>query len=148
MLFYWNNETMELLAQVGVPVFDPNADPLALNLFYFLFEPRLHLGILSIVPTFFLHPLSYEQNRNAPEEGSFDINLNVYAGDLVKSSLRGGLETYFNFNASTGAFMIKASPYVGFATPGALWTFKISAKLTPLDSADMLEGFVGVRAEF
>jgi hypothetical protein len=148
LLFYWNNDPLELLAQVGVPVYDPNANDLSLNLCYFLFEPRLHLGILSIVPTFFLHPLYYEQALNTSEQGSFDINLNIYAGDLVRSAVRGGLETLFNYNSSTGDIAIKASPYIGFATQGALWTFKVTAKLAPLDTATMLEAFVGVRAEF
>jgi len=148
MLFFWNNGPLELLAQIGLPVFDPNVDTLTLDLFYFLFEPRLHLGFLSVVPTFFLHPISYEQNKNLTEQGSFDINLNIYAGDLSKSSLRGGLETLLNYKSATGDIVIKTSPYVGFATPGALWTFKICATLSPFDFTNMLEGFVGVRAEF
>jgi hypothetical protein len=149
VLFYAANRNVEFLAQVGIPKWDPAVDPaFSINLFYLLVEPRLHLGQLSIVPTFFWHPAYYQHQSYATELGSFDVNLNVYLGDLVTSPVRGGVEGNFRFASSSGEFQIKASPWIGFLTPGVLWNIKVNAKLWPFSLADMFDGFVGVRAEF
>jgi len=62
LLFYASNRNVEFLSQIGIPVWNPLLDATPnINLFYLLVEPRLHLGLLSIVPTFFWHPGYYEQ---------------------------------------------------------------------------------------
>jgi len=149
LLMYWSNKNLEFLAQVGVPRFDPTRDsPTDLDLLYLLFEPRVHLGILSIVPTFFLHPVVYLQQENLGETGSIDVNLNIYLGDAEKSTFRGGIEGNVVFQSSDSTFEFKLSPYFGFATPGVLWTLKANAKLWPFSLDNMFDGFVGIRAEF
>ena len=149
LLFYASNKNVEFLAQIGIPLWDPVLDPtFNVNLFYLLVEPRLHLGIVSIVPTFFWHPGGYMQAENPSELGSFDVNLNTYLGDLTKDTVQGGVEGNVQFQAASGQFTVKASPWVGFATQGVLWTAKVSAKLLPFDPTDLLEAFVGVQAEF
>jgi hypothetical protein len=149
LLFYATNRNVEFLAQVGIPLWRPDVDPaLNVNLFYLLVEPRLHLGLFSIVPTFFWHPSYYMQMPYPDEQGTFDVNLNLYLGDQAKTTFQGGMEGNFRFQSSTGVITVKASPWVGFSTPGILWTVKVNAQLWPFDVGDFVDGFVGVRAEF
>ncbi|MGA2975762.1 MAG: hypothetical protein ABSF77_10685 [Spirochaetia bacterium] len=149
VLFYATNRNVEFLAQIGIPKWDPSLDPtLNVDLFYLLVEPRLHLGMVSIVPTFFWHPGYYMQAYNPTELGTFDVNLNITLGDLTKNTFEGGMEGNLRFSSSAEAFVLKASPWVGFSTPGVLWTVKVNAKLWPFSLTDMLDAFVGVRAEF
>ena len=148
-LFYAASDNIEFLAQIGIPRWKPSHDTsLNVNLFYLLFEPRLHLGLFNIVPTFFWHPGYYNQwDYTATESGTFDVNLNLYFGDPTTTTLQGGMEGNFRFQSSAGEMIIKVSPWVGFSTPGVQWTVKVNAKLWPFKLSDMLDGFVGVRAE-
>lgn len=145
-MLHAQGEKLEVLAQVGIPKYDPSTS-FGLDLFYILFEPSLHLGLFSIVPTFFVHPAAYLQQDNPGERGAFDVNLNMYFGDLVKTSFRAGMEGNFTIQLSTGVFEVNAAPYVGFATPGVLWTVRVNARLWPFGWSDMFDGFVGLRAE-
>ncbi len=148
LLFYATNKNVEFLAQLGIPRWDPSVDSsLNVNLFYLLFEPRLHLGGFNIVPTFFWHPLYYNQALYATESGTFDVNLNLYLGDQTDTTLQGGLEGNFRFQSSAGDMTVKVSPWVGFSTPGVQWTVKVNTKLWPFKLTDILDGFVGVQAE-
>ncbi len=149
LLFYATNRNVEFLAQIGVPKWAPSTDPvLNVNLFYLLIEPRLHLGFVTIVPTFFWHPGYYNQQYYSTELGSFDVNLNVILGDLTQNAFQGGLEENFRFQSSSGAFQFKVSPWIGFSTPGMLWTVKLNAKVWPFSLTDLVDAFVGVQAEF
>ncbi len=148
LLFYATNQNVEFLAQVGIPRWDPSVDSsLTVNLFYLLFEPRLHLGAFNIVPTFFWHPAYYNQAAYAAESGTFDVNLNLYFGDQTNTTLQGGMEGNFRFQSSGGDMTVKISPWVGFSTPGVQWTVKVNTKFWPFNWSDMFDGFVGVRAE-
>ncbi len=148
LLFYAANNDVEFLAQIGIPRWDPSVDSsLNVNLFYLLFEPRLHLGLFNIVPTFFWHPAYYDQTAYPTESGTFDVNLNLYLGDQTSTPLQGGMETNFRFQSSAGEMTFKLSPWVGFSTPGVQWTIKVNTKLWPFKWSDLLDGFVGVRAE-
>ena len=80
--------------------------------------------------------------------GTFDVNLNLYAGDPAKTALSGGLEGNFSFQSSTGAAVVKASPWIGFLTSGVQWRLRVDAKLWPFDLSNLLDGFVGMQAEF
>jgi hypothetical protein len=149
LLFYATNSNVEFLAQIGIPRWDPShVTSLSVSLFYLLFEPRLHLGSFNVVPTFFWHPGYYNQvDYTATESGTFDANLNLYFGDQTNTTLQGGMEGNLRFQSSAGDMTVKVSPWVGFSTPGVQWTVKVNAKLWPFDLGDMLDGFVGVRAE-
>jgi hypothetical protein len=147
LLFYASNSDVEFLAQIGIPRWDARHDSLGVNLFYILFEPRLHLGGFNIVPTFFWHPGYYNQTEYKLEAGTFDVNLNLYLGDQTNTTLQGGVEGNFRFQSSAGEMTVKVSPWVGFSTPGVQWTVKVNTKLWPFKWSDMLDGFVGVRAE-
>jgi hypothetical protein len=149
ILFYATNRNVEFLAQIGIPRWAPGTDPvLNVNLIYLLIEPRLHLGFVTIVPTFFWHPGYYNQVYYSTELGAFDVNLNVTLGDLTKNALQGGLEENFRFQSYTGAFQFKVSPWIGFSTPGVLWTVKVNAKLWPFSLTDLVDAFVGIQASF
>jgi hypothetical protein len=148
VLVHTSYKNLEVLAQAGIPKYDPSSSSgFGIELFYLLFEPSLHLGLFSIVPTFFWHPGAYLQADTPDQRGAFDVNLNLFFGDLVKTSFRAGLESNFNIQSSTGVFEVNASPYVGFTTPGVLWTVRLNVKVWPFLLADMVDGFVGLRAE-
>ena len=148
LLFYATDRNVEFLVQMGIPRWDPSVDSsLSLDLFYLLFEPRLHLGPFNIVPTFFWHPAYYNQLYYKTESGTFDVNLNLYFGDQTSTTLQGGLEGNFRFQSSAGEMTVKISPWVGFSTPGVQWTVKVNTKLWPFKLSDLLDGFVGVQAE-
>lgn len=149
MMFYATNKDVEFFAQVGVPEWDPSS-AFSINLFYLLFEPRVHVGQFSVVPTFFWHPAYYQQFFNPSEVGNFDVNVNMYVGDLVKTSVRGGVEGNFKFQSSStttpGIIQTATSPYVSFATPGVVWTVRTSFKLYPFVPATFFEAFIGIEA--
>ncbi len=149
VLFYATSKNLEFLGQLGVPMWDPTIDRTpTIDHFYILIEPRLHLGLLTIIPTFFWHPSYYMQaGPNPGEPGSFDVNLNLMLGDLSKDSLEGGLESNFRFiSATEGTF--KLSPWIGINTPGVLWKVKFNTKLWPYSLSDMFDIFVGIQAQF
>ncbi len=149
LMLYATNKDVEFFAQVGVPQWDASST-FTINLFYLLFEPRLHLGQFSIVPTFFWHPAYYLQFSNPGEVGNFDVNVNVYVGDLVTTSVRGGLEGNFKFQSSslttTGVLQSSVSPYVAFATPGVVWTARANFKLFPFSFSTLFDAFLGIKA--
>ncbi len=149
LMFYAANKDVEFFAQAGVPEWDPSS-AFAMNLFYLLFEPRIHLGLFSLVPTFFWHPAYYQQFYNPSEKGNFDVNVNAYVGDPVTTSVRGGLEATFKFLSSSatspGILQTNTSPYVSFATPGVVWTLKTTFKLFPYDPGTFFEAFIGIEA--
>jgi hypothetical protein len=147
LLFYAINNNVEFLAQIGIPKWDPAIDTVGVNLFYLMVEPRLHLGIFSIVPTFFWHPAYYMQNAYPAEQGTFDVNLNMYFGNQSASSFQGGMEGNFQFHSYSGEFALRASPWIGFTTPGITWTLRINANLWPFNPNSLVDGFVGVQAE-
>ena len=151
LLFYASNRNVEFLSQIGIPVWNPLLDATPnINLFYLLVEPRLHLGLLSIVPTFFWHPGYYEQQAYPDELGSFDVNLNLTLGDLARNTFEGGLEGNLRYTSAnpSQAIVFKASPWVAFSTPGVFWTVKLDARLWPWNITQLFDAFVGVRAEF
>jgi hypothetical protein len=149
LLFYATNRNVEFLGQIGIPKWDPLVDSTPnINHFYLLVEPRLHLGMFSIIPTFFWHPAYYMQaGPNPGEPGSFDVNLNLALGDAAKDPFQGGLESNFRFESATqGAF--KISPWLGISTPGVLWKLKVNTQLWPFSYSNLIEVFVGAQAQF
>lgn len=151
LLFFYNpGQIGEFLMQVGIPRWDPVLDPFSINLFYFLFEPRLHFDIFSIILTLFWHPEYYNQ-QSTGELGSADINANFRFGDLDKSPVMGGLETTALFSppaAGTDQFRFIVSPYFSAVTAGVIWNIKLNVRVFPVEFPEMLEAFIGVKAEF
>lgn len=147
LLFYASNSAVEFLAQIGIPKWDPGVDPFGINLFYILVEQRLHMSVVTVVPTFFWHPAYYNQAFYAQEKGSFDVNMNVYYDEPARTNLQAGLEGNFRFQSAAGTWATRVSPWVGFSTSGILWNVKIDMNLWPFSVANLIGAFVGVRAE-
>ncbi len=146
LLFHAEGPGVELLAEVGVPKFDP-ASEISLNLLYVLFEPRVHIGLFSFVPTFFWRPAYYLQQATGEAE-SFDVNLDLYVGDVASTLIQGGLEGDLRFTSAASTLpTLTVSPYLSFVTTGVLWEFKLDVTLSPTDSAATFAGSVGIRAE-
>ncbi len=148
ILFYTADQGVEFLVQAGIPRWDPVSDLFGINLFYLLFEPRVHMGIFSIIPTFFWHPQYYLQ-KETNELGSFDVNINFLFGNPQKSPISGGFESNLAFTTiGTQQFLVKASPYVSFITQGVIWKIKMNARIWPFNINSLIETFIGIRAEF
>ena len=149
ILFYAaGGETVEFLAQIGVPLYDPVRGPaFSINHFYILFEPRLHVGVFSVTPTFFWHPGFYYQ-KPTEESGSFDVNLDLAFGDLTEFGLRGGLESNFRFISEGNAFRFRESPYILIQAMGMLWSLKLDVQLEWPLTPGSFSGMIGIKAEF
>ncbi len=150
LLFYYSPaETGEFFAQIGIPRWNPVDDEFGIDLFYFLFEPRLKLGPVSVIMTYFLRP-GYYLNEATGEEGNMDLNLNFLLGKPEVSPISGGLETTFKMASGTDEnfFNLSVSPYFGAITSGVVWDCKIKINFLRDDSSPMFEGFIGVKAEF
>jgi len=147
-LFYKTNTGGEFLTQIGIPKWDPWHDPFDIDLFYFLFEPRVKLNIFSIILTLFWHPAFY-MGTETNELGSVDINVNFLIGNPELSTFSGGLENSLKFSTtSTEQFQTYISPYFSAITSGVIWNFKVNTKVFPYALEDLFEFFVGVKAEF
>ena len=154
LLFYAADKGVEFLTQIGIPRWSPLADTFGIDLFYLLFEPRIHIGIFSIIPTFFWRPSYYHQEDTG--EQAFDINLNLQLGRPTQTLISGGIETNFVYKTESegetvGELGVKLSPYLRFLTSGVLWEVRVNTKLWPLptpDLTDFIECFLAIRAEF
>jgi hypothetical protein len=151
LLFYAGESNVEFLAQIGMPRFAPSIDTISINLFSLLFEPRVNLGILHIIPTFFWHPQYYLQVETG-ELGSFDVNLNFLFQGEANPQINGGIEAnlVFSNDEVTGGqeLGVKVSPYASLATPGVLWDLKVNANVFPFDLGSLIDVFLGIRAVF
>lgn len=147
-LFYKTGSGGEFLTQLGIPRWDPILDSFDIDLFYFLFEPRIKLNNFSVILTLFWHP-GYYHFVETNELGSADININFLLGDPEKSPLSGGLESGIKFNSSgSNQFVVVASPYFSAITSGVIWNIKVNTKLFPFSLSDFIEFFIGLKAEF
>ena len=150
LMFYLKPaEAGEFFAQIGVPEWDPEGEPFGIDNFYFLFEPRLNLGMVSVVMTYFLHP-GYYLYQTTNEEGNMDLNLNFMIGKPEVTPISGGLETTFKMASGTNEnfFNLSVSPYFGAMTSGVVWDCKLKINIIHDDSSPMFEGFIGIKAEF
>ena len=149
LLYYKASDTGSFLAQIGIPRWDPVNDPMEINLFYFLFEPRLSFGLVGINLSFFWHP-SYYHNAATSEDGSIDLLVDVEVGNIEEFPVTGGLSGHLTYNASSVSDQFEAvvSPYLSVLTSGVIWDFKLDATVLPFDLATMFEAYIGVKAEF
>lgn len=148
LLFYDTGQGGEFLTQIGIPRWDPANDPFGIDMFYFLFEPRVRFGIFAIILTLFWHPQYYLQTLTE-KLGSADINANFQFGDPDTSQVSGGIEAKLGFSTTaTEQFQAMISPYFSTITSGIIWDFKINSQLFPFSLSNLAEVFIGVRAEF
>jgi hypothetical protein len=148
LMYFKAGDTGEFLTQIGIPRWDPITEIFTMDLFYFLFEPRVHLGNFTIIPTLFWHPKHYLQ-RETGETGSVDINLNFLIGDPMVSTFTGGVETSIGFYTEmANQFRTVISPHVSVMTAGVIWNIKVNLQVVPFDMTDLIEVFLGINAEF
>lgn len=150
LLFYSTGQGGEFLTQIGVPRWAPVTDgELNIDDFYILFEPRVHIGLISIVLTLFWHPEYYVQ---APtnDRGATDIIMRFIAGDVQTNSVSGGLESAIRLRPSdaTDQLRVSVSPFVSISTSGVLWDMKANFNVFPFALDSLFEAYVGVRTEF
>ena len=147
LLYYDTGQGGEFLTQIGIPRWDL-LDPFAIDLFYFLFEPRVNFGFFSIILTLFWHPQYYLQVATG-ELGSADINANFQFGNPETSIVSGGIEALLALSTTASQqFRAVISPYFRTVTSGVYWDFKVNTQVFPFSLSELLEVFVGVRAEF
>jgi hypothetical protein len=152
VFLHGGTEKMEFLAAVGMPRWRPLDDAFDLDLFYLLVEQRLHLGNLSIVPTFFWRPGYYRQEANATGIEAMDVNLDVQFHGKEDSLISGGVEGNFVYQtAPTSSTTAKAIPYIELSTPGVVYKAQVNTKVWPFDIndlSDMFAVFLSINAAF
>lgn len=149
MFYFSSGERGEFFSQVGVPYYKP-LEEFNINNFYFLFEPRIHFDLVSVIMTLFWHP-GYYLMETTGEEGSADIHFNLQFGDPLRSPLSGGLETNFTLVTETSSgqeFEITTTPYLSVVTSGVMWNFMVNLTVVPYELEELVEGVIGIKAEF
>lgn len=148
MLYFKPGEIGEFLTEIGIPGYNISEDTFDLQLFYFLFEPRIHLGFMSIIPTFFMKPGFYLQEETG-QPGAMDLNLNLQFGNPAEFPLSGGIEGTFSFGSvASVSFEALVSPYISFVASGVQWDIKTIFQVYPWSPDQLIEGFLGITAEF
>ncbi len=150
LLFYNTGQGGEFLTQIGIPRWAPVTDgPLNIDDFYFLFEPRVHIGFMSIVLTLFWHPEYYLQEAT-DERGATDIVVRFIAGNVQENVVSGGLENGITLRpASTDEQLrVSVTPFVSVNASGVIWDFKTNVKVFPFAMDDLLDAYIGIRTEF
>ncbi len=147
MFYYDTGLGGEFLSAIGVPRWDPADGELTVEHFTFLAEPRVRLGILSVITTFFWHPAWYLQQPTG-EDGSFDIDLNFRIGDPVRQPLIGGIENIMRFETEENdQLQYTLAPYLQLSASGILWDAQLTFDLFPFDLYRMVGAYFGLRME-
>lgn len=150
LLYYSTGQGGEVLTQIGVPRYAPVSDgPLNIDDFFFLFEPRVHVGILSIVLTLFWHPEYYVQ-AETNERGATDIIVRFIAGDVQTNVVSGGLENGIRLRPASAddQLQIAVSPFLTINSSGVVWDFKTTFNVFPWNLDELFEAYVGIRTQF
>ncbi len=150
LLYYAAGPRTELFTQIGVPRWAPVDDgPLNIDAFYFLFEPRVHVGVVSIVLSLFWHPQYYVQ---APtnEQGATDIIVRLVAGDRSEGMVSGGIENSIRLRPTSADDQLRVgvAPFVTITSSGVVWDLKTNFNLFPFEAASLFEAYAGVRTRF
>ncbi len=138
-----------LLLQVALPAIEPaTGEEISVNDFYFLFEPRVRLGMLGTTLSFFWQPDVYDQIATG-QGGSIDTNLRLELGDIRNGDAAAGVETRLAVRPDADEqFLFSTTPFVQLSSGGVTWEIRTQAKLIPYDPTELFEGYIGVRTEF
>jgi hypothetical protein len=149
LAFFTSGQGADFLIQCGIPGWGVRDKP-SVDDWYFLLEPRMDFGILALHVNFFYHPLRYLHIKTEDERGKADINIKLFAGELEKSGIQGGLETTMGIKVdSLKDFSLKISPFMSMISNSLRWDFKI--RLNPLASdhpEEIVEVFAGIRTAY
>lgn len=164
-LFYFGVDDVNFLLVAGLPALNSHT-AFDLSLFYILFEARVSLGPVTIIPTVFFRPSWYLQKDNTDlthvttsEANRIDFNLNLSIfnprRDLISFGLEGNLQTKDLLTSPSAQFHLFVLPYITLATPGVYWDIKVAFPLMFSNLFLSLEhifshavGLINIRAEF
>lgn len=149
MAFFDTGTAGQFFAQFGLPRWDPwGDDPVTLDDFYFLFEPRVRLNLFSVILTLFWRPEYYNQIQTL-DTGALDSNIRFQIGDYDQTRVRGGIETGLHYRPeATDQLEVDASPFISVTTSGVVWDFLVRATLYPYEYENSFEGYLGIRTAF
>ncbi len=149
LLFYSSNKGGEFLTQIGIPRWDPGVDTgFNINHFFFLFEPRVKLGNLTIYLTLFWHPEYYLLSATG-EAGAMDINTKFMFGNVFEKGMSGGIENMIRINPySSQQLEISLAPFYSIITNGVIFDFKLKSRVFPFSVDGLVQGYIGIRTEF
>lgn len=158
LLFYaTSGDVGEFLAQTGITRWDAT-QALSLDDLYFLFEPRITLGIAQAAITVFYHPSWYQQKdyRGLGEKGALDTAFNLRFGSINSGGMQGGLQTLLAFRPLTGdpditpPLAIDVAPYYALVSGGVRWDFKLDLRVFPYPSEwyGMFRPFIGLKTSY
>ena len=150
LLHYAAGSGSEFFTQFGIPRWAPVADgPLNIDAFYFLFEPRVHIGPLSVILTLFRHPSYYEQVPTT-EAGATDIIVRLAVGERSDSLVSGGLESAIRLRPAgpDDQVRVSVSPFVAMGSSGIVWDLRVNLNLFPYDLTSLFEAYIGVKTGF
>jgi hypothetical protein len=148
LFFYRPSERGDFFAQVGIPWWEP-MEQITIEHFYFLFEPRIRFDPLSVILTLFWHPRYYEMAETG-DFGDADIHFNFLFGNPNEDTVTGGLETTLQLDTNdiNQDFGVITSPYLQAAVGGVVWNFTVNVNLVPYELETLVEGVIGIKAEF
>ena len=147
LLFYNTGQGGEFLTQIGIPYWEP-PQTVTIDDFYFLFEPRVYIGFMSIVLTLFSHPEYYEQQQTG-EGTATDIAVRLIAGNVQENLVSGGLENRIKLRPnSTDTLRVSVAPFVSVNASGVIWDMKADVKVFPWELDSLFEAYIGIRTEF
>ena len=148
MMYYDTGAGGEFFSQLGVTHWTPVQEDITIENFFLLFEPRVRIGPVHTILTFFWHPSIYRQEPT-DSDGAIDINLKFQYTDVGTFTSVVGVENLFALRPSQAEqFAISVAPFLSVATTGAIWDFKIKTRVFPFDLDGMFEGLIGVRTAF
>jgi hypothetical protein len=157
VLAYVGLGDVDFLLEAGVPQFD-FVSGVGIDLVYALFESRINLGPISIIPSVFMRPGQYLQQNTPTETNKIDFNLNLAVFNPRRDPVSFGVEGNFTTTdllTGTLAYQLRVLPFISLATPGIYWEIKASMVLldssTTLAFSDMLasiQGMITIKAEF
>lgn len=132
ILFYFDTGAIgDFYALIGVPRWDPS-EAFGMDLFYFMFEPRVRFDGGELVLSLFFHPAWYLQ-KATNESGALEFRFDLGFGKAVDGSIRAGteMELSYNPNLDTKTLTLDAAPYVQMVRNGIQWDLRLSLRGFP-----------------
>lgn len=149
LFHYVTPEGGAFFTQIGVPRWDPQEDTrFTVDLFYFLFEPRVQIGLFGVSLTFFWHPSYYLQTATG-ESGITDLYIRFSYGKQPQTSWVGGIENGVTLQTNAGEQVTyRLTPYLSVLTSGVQWEFRVNFNLYPYHWNSLIQTFVGAKTSF
>lgn len=149
LFHYVTPEGGEFFTQIGVPRWDPQQDTrFTVDLFYFLFEPRVQIGLFGVSLTFFWHPSYYLQTATG-ESGITDLYIRFTYGKSPQTRWAGGIENGATLQTNAGEQVTyRLTPFFSILTSGIQWEFRVNFNLYPYHLNSLVETFVGAKTSF